>query len=258
MRLGAVTADIAWDQIQGARQSQQDAARCLSWPGEAHLLVLADGMGGHVGGEIASGTVVETFCDAFIRKPGLVARERLLNALQQSNYALYDRIQACPQLSGMGATILAAMVERGLLNWVSVGDSPLWLVRDGEIRRLNEDHSVGAILDRQAAAGRVSVEEAARALDRSSLREAVMGEHIALVDAPRAPLELLAGDLVLAASDGVQTCSNDELCETAWSRRESSAKVVDSILGVVEERSKPSQDNATLIVLRLHRDRGGS
>ena len=244
-------ADIAWGQIQGARRSQQDTAACLSWPHDLHLLVLADGIGGHVGGAVASETVVTSFRDAFVGSPDLPTRTRLVHALQEANLALFDRAEAEPRLAGMGTTIAAAGLEGGSLYWVSVGDSPMWLFRAGEMRRLNEDHSVGGMLEKSVAAGEISAEDAAGARDRSSLLDAVQGNDIKLVDAPRSPLALCPGDIVVLASDGVESCANDELREIACSGHPSSADLADAVLEAVESHEKPGQDNATVIVLRL-------
>ncbi len=244
-----VAADLAWGQIQGRRESQQDRAACLTWPNDYHLLLVGDGIGGHVGGDIASATVIDGFLEAFVSAGGLETRERLLRALQQANLALFDRVEAEPHLAGMGTTLLAAVVDGNWLQWVSVGDSLLWLLRDGEMRRLNQDHSIGGVLDRRAAAGEISAREAADSIERSRLLEAVLGEDIKRVDARVEPLRLRPGDLVVLASDGVETCSPREHCDIA-SGRSSSAEVVSAILEAIEARALPSQDNATVIVFR--------
>ena len=245
-------ADIAWGQIQGNRPSQQDSATCLSWPSDSHLLVLADGLGGHASGEVASTTAVKSFRDAFIAAPpDLAIKDRLLAGLQEANLAIYDRAQASPELLGMGTTLVAASLEQDSLIWVSVGDSVLWLLRDHQIRRLNEDHSVGGMLDKQVDAGEISAEEAAKARDRSELLEALMGDDVSLVDAPKEPVRLQSGDFVILASDGVEVCDDAELVETATECKWPSKDLVDAILEAVERHARPGQDNATVIVAQI-------
>ena len=241
--------DIAWGQIQGQRDSQQDRADCLSWPNGYHLLLLGDGLGGHVAGDIASATVIKSFRDAFVGASDPNPRERLLQALQTANIVLFDRIQEDPRLTGMGTTLVAVAVEEGSLYWVSVGDSPLWLFRDGEMRRLNENHSIGGILDQRAANGEITYQEAAESAGRSQLLEAVLGEDIKLVDAPTQPLKLQSGDMIVLASDGIETCSSKELRDLAANQLPA-AELVNAILQAVEAHALPSQDNATLIVFR--------
>ena len=241
--------DIAWGQIQGQRDSQQDRADCLSWPNGYHLLLLGDGLGGHVAGDIASATVIESFRDAFVGANDPNPRKRLLQALQTANIALFDLIQEEPRLAGMGTTLVAVAVEASSLYWISVGDSPLWLFRDGEMRRLNENHSIGGVLDQRAANGEITDQEAVKSAGRSQLLEAVLGDDIKLVDAPTQPLKLQPGDIIVLASDGIETCSSKELRDLATNKLPA-AELVNAILQAVETHALPSQDNATLIVFR--------
>jgi len=217
-----------------------------------HLLVLADGMGGHAAGDVASSVAVTGFCSAF-EAPGMPEEpnERLLSALEAANYAIHDRATAEPELTGMGTTLVAAVVEGRELRWVSVGDSPLWLIRDGEIRRLNANHSVAGELAEQVAAGEMTAAEAAEAPGRAMLFSALLGEYIDLVDIPEAPVRLEPGDIIMIASDGVETCGPDELIETIGGRDDAAAELVDRILAAVEDHEIDYQDNATLIVCRL-------
>ena len=246
--------DIAWDQVQGSRSTQQDCAICVPMERDRHLLVLADGMGGEIGGDIASSLAVRSFRAAFEahgapEDPG----ECLLAALKSANLALYDRVVAEPGLAGMGTTLIGAELADSELRWISVGDSPMWLCRDGELRRLNANHSVAGQLAEQVATGEITAEEASAAPGKSQLLEAVMGEDIRMVDAPEDPLPLLPGDVLLLASDGVETCPPHELADImANSGNESSALgLVDSILDAVEAHQYPFQDNATVIVARF-------
>lgn len=252
---GLTTADdVAWGQIQGQRKHQQDRAHCQSLGNGCHLLVLGDGMGGHVAGDIASATVIERFRDAFVNDGGeSTPRVRLLQALKAANHALFDRIQENPRLAGMGTTLVAAAVEDRSLYWISVGDSPLWLFRNGEMRRLNENHSIGGLLDQRAAHGEITREEARKSAGRSQLLEAVMGDDIKLYDAPPEPLKLQSDDLIVLASDGIETCSPEEL-QNIVAERFAAAELVHAILKAVETHALPSQDNATLIVFRPNGD----
>ena len=243
-------AGIAWGQMQGNRESQQDRALCLAWENGSHLMVLADGIGGCAGGEIASHTVVDHFRSAFVNSPDLMPRDRLLTALQEANLALYDRAEEEPSLAGMGTTLVAAAALGDALFWVSVGDSPMWLFRDRAVLRLNENHSVGGALDRRVQVGEISRAEAASALSRGDLLEAVTGYDIRLVDAPKEPLNLRGGDTVVLASDGVETCSEDELVGIVSAAWPSPSHLVEAILEAVEGHERASQDNATVIVYR--------
>ena len=79
---------VAWSQIIGARKSQQDSASVVTWPNGFRLLLLADGMGGHVGGDIASSLVIDTFKQQFIESDEQDIKQRLINALDAANLAI--------------------------------------------------------------------------------------------------------------------------------------------------------------------------
>ena len=247
----SIEADLAWGQVQGRRKSQQDSATFVSWADSRHLLLLGDGLGGHVAGDIASTIVTGTFREAFITADELEIQDRLQKSLNTANLAIYDKVKSAPELAGMGTTIIAAYVQEDGLWWVSVGDSPLWLFRKGIGRRLNQNQSVAGILDQQVAAGEISAAQAARTPGRSRLLEAVMGERIQMIDAPGIALPLRAGDVLVLASDGVETCSLADLAEIVSGHSGSAQALVQDILDAVEAHEEPYQDNATVVVLQL-------
>ena len=245
--------DIAWDQIQGRRKTQQDCAVCIPMGVAQHLLVLADGMGGHAAGDLASSVAVTSFCGAF-EAPGMPddPNERLMVALEAANYAIYDQVAAAPELAGMGTTLVAAVVDGRELRWASVGDSPLWLIRDGAIRRLNADHSVSQDIADRVAAGEMTAAEAAAMLPGGSmLLSALDGVEIELVDVPEVSEKLEPNDILILASDGVETCGLDELTGIAGDCGFSAGDIVARILAQVEAHRSVYQDNATVIVCRV-------
>ena len=240
----------AWEQIQGARESQQDAADCLEWDRGQYLLIVADGIGGARGGDIASRTVVDRFCESFLADERQQPGKRLIRALQDANNSLSVEKQQKPDLYDMGTTLLAAASWASKLFWVSVGDSPLWLVRGRSLSRLNENHSIGGLMDKRVEKGEITPEEAAEYGQRNVLLSAVMGEDIELVDAQQDGIKLEAGDIVIAASDGVETCSAEEIVEICSAGRPQAADIAAAILDAVTGHDRPWQDNATLAVYR--------
>lgn len=243
-------AAVAWGTIKGDRESQQDAAKWVEWKKGKYLLVLADGIGGAAGGDVASETAVASFVESFMKNPTAAVRSRLLAALKDANDAVCDEKRQAPALASMGTTLIGVAIAEAKLTWVSVGDSPLWLIRNGAIDRLNENHSIGGLLDMRAEAGEITAEEAANSRQRGVLLEAVQGEDIKYVDAPLEGYDLRPGDTVIAASDGVETCSGEELTDIVAAGRPSATDIVGAILDAVAEHEWPGQDNATLIVYR--------
>lgn len=243
-----LTLDHASRAIQGGRTYQEDAA-AISLGAAGLLAVLADGMGGHAGGAIASATICKVFLDACEtdgRAPGV----RLEAALVAANRAIAEEARAEPSLGGMGATLVAVAFEPDGAHWVSVGDSPLYLVRRGEIARLNEDHSLAPILDRMVAAGELSAADAAHDPRRHQLRSAVTGDELDLVDLSQRPLALEAGDCVLLASDGVHSLDETTIAAIVSRAAASGAEAVAAALvEAVEREGVPYQDNTTVVVV---------
>lgn len=243
--------EVAWAQIIGARESQQDSVNVVSWPNGFRLLMLGDGMGGHAAGDIASGTVLKEFREHFINSTDCDMRTRMLLALDAANKKLFQLARENLSLSGMGTTLLAVIFDGNSIQWLSIGDSPMWLLRNGELRRLNENHSMSTLLSEKVAAGELSREAAAQSPMRTQLLEAVMGEDIEMVDAPRSVFPLQEGDWLLLASDGVETCAGLQIVALLQRDNICAADFVIDLLEAVKAVNKPGQDNASIVVLRV-------
>jgi PPM family protein phosphatase len=251
----------AWRAIQGARSYQEDAA--LIWPGSALpdpapaalepdwlIAVLADGMGGHAGGAIASRIACECFVRSYAAREAAVP-ERLRSALEAANTAIARTAASSPGLTGMGTTLVGAAFGPGSLQWVSVGDSPLYLWRRGEISLLNEDHSLAPLLDQLAAEGIISFEQARHDPRRHLLRCAVTGGELELVDLSRSPVALEPGDCVILASDGINTLESSEIARivSAYGHEGPNA-IAAALIRAVETVRDPRQDNTTVVIVR--------
>lgn len=256
--------DTATRTTRGAREYQEDTA--LVWPGTddplvprhdearpvngAVLAVLADGMGGHAGGALASRLACEHFLSSFQSSKEAMPT-RLIGSLEAANDAIGVRVSQNPMLSGMGSTLVGVSFSDAGVEWVSVGDSPLFLYRRGEVALLNEDHSLAPELDRMAAAGKITHEAARRDPRRHMLRSAVTGEELDMVDVSRRPLALEEGDYVILASDGLQTLEQSEIerIVTAYGNDGAEA-VAAALIRAIEAIRDPHQDNATVVVVR--------
>ncbi len=257
--------DAAIAATRGARSQQEDAAAL--WPGPATasppfdqpsepgrlIAVLADGMGGHAGGTLASRIACESFLTAYASEaPVASARDRLRAGLNAANRAMALEVDFNQALQGMGSTLVGAVFDDGSLSWISVGDSPLYLWRGGEIALINEDHSLAPLLDQMARDGKISTEKARSDHRRHMLRSAVTGEDIELVDLCAKPLALEAGDCVLIASDGIHTLEPIEISRiiAAYSPDGPQA-IAQALVRGVEQIRDPHQDNFTIVVVRV-------
>ena len=194
--------------------------------------------------------MVSTFNKNFTGKFG---RESVSDVLRESllkgNDALSESIKETPALEGMGCTMVTAAFNRGKVFWVSVGDSHLYLIRDRELVKRNEDHSYGGYLDRMKAQG-VEV-DAEAGLSRNMLMSAMTGDEIAEIDCPDDGLQLLPGDRVVVASDGLDTLTEARIIQTS-SWHKAPKDCVQALLNAVDEEKKPRQDNTTVVVVDVH------
>ena len=251
----AVEQWTAGDQIQGGRDYQEDefAITLLtgdSSAGDRLLLVLADGMGGHAGGKVASEIVVQAFWDGF-RQPATVIAANLNTGVRAANEAVRAKQQADPALSEMGSTLVAALVRDAHLYWASVGDSLLWVFRNGQLNRLNADHSMRPLLLDLVELGRMTQEEVRHDPRVHQLRSAIMGEDIPLIDIVASGYPLEANDVVLLASDGLETLPEAEMEALLTQHGTDAQALVRALLEAVTEAGKAHQDNTTVLAYRV-------
>lgn len=247
---------------RGARSRQEDAlATSFAQGAEVGFAVLSDGMGGHEAGDVASRIIVaEIFADLTMRiaDPALSEADipkLLRSAANVANHRLRARIMAAPETAGMGGTVIAAVVVAGRLYWMSVGDSPLYLYRAGRLARLNDDHSLAPQIDLMVRKGLIDAEVGRNHPQRNCLTSALTGDEIAVMDCPDAPFELLDGDLLLVASDGLQFLSDAQI-EAVLSRAAGaqSAAIANALIAEVTALGDPEQDNTSVVVLKASDD----
>jgi PPM family protein phosphatase len=221
-------------QHQGGRPYQEDSWALRALANGSLLAIVADGMGGHAGGAVASKLVVDAAVDA------VEQGESLAEALQVANGAVRNGARGRPELEGMGSTFVAVLVQDDEVRWISVGDSPLFLAAGGRLERLNADHSMAPQIDALLTRGMLTAEEAASHPGRHTLRDAVMGEPLTLIDEGTRHLE--AGACLFLCSDGVQSLSEAAIAAKAQ-------LPVRDLVGAVLAVGALHQDNVTIIKL---------
>ena len=249
----ALEFELAGSQIDGARDYQEDAfliTHLTDANGKpSALVVVADGMGGHAAGNVASNMAVQAFNKhVSANYPTENLSEILEQSVVKANNSIKETVAETPALSGMGCTMVAAILEEGRITWASVGDSHCYLVRNRELTKLNADHSYGGFLDRMEAEG--TPVEPEPGLSRNMLMSAITGEDINEIDVPSTPFELQAGDRILLCSDGLDTLSAGKIIQySEWS--DSPKECSDALMEAVEEVNMPRQDNTTAVVVNI-------
>ena len=247
---------VATAQIIGDRDHHEDtlAVQAIAADTGAHggelLLVLADGMGGYAGGDVASSLVVKHFIKAYTESAANIP-EALGSSLNVANDQLANAVVETPKLKGMGTTLIGCVVREDHLYWVSVGDSLLWIYRDGVLQRLNADHSMASLLDDMVRTGFINREEALVDFRRNALRSAVTGEIIELVDLRKQPYPLQTDDIIILASDGVETLTENKLAAEVCNLADKSLQTLaDNLMASIEAIIHSGQDNASVILYR--------
>jgi serine/threonine protein phosphatase PrpC len=251
--------DVASALSQGRRDYQEDAVISDFAVGSNFgFAVLADGMGGHACGDIASKIVLtEVFSELKLQGSDLSRPEHtwpdiLLDAVMSANECIDEHVATNPAARGMGSTLVAPVVVRDHLYWISVGDSPLYLFRNGALRQLNEDHSMAPQIDLMLQKGLINEEMALNHPDRNCLTSVLIGSQIAQIDCPIEPVKLLFGDVLVMASDGLQFLTNIQIetiladnCDLA------SSQIADALLDALETLGDPDQDNISFTIVRV-------
>jgi protein phosphatase len=248
--------DFAGCQLQGERALQEDAyafseIRADDAAAEGVLVVVADGMGGHAAGERASEIALKTFVDSFQKTSGSLG-QRLNEGLEAANQAISEELERNPALEGMGTTLVAAAVTSAGLEWISVGDSPLYLLRGADLKRINADHSLRPILREVAERDELASQtQSADSLSGNILRSALMGSELELIDRSNAPFILQKDDLILVATDGIHSLDPREIVATCADPGGLDASVLaDALIQAVAAAAKPKQDNTTVAIVK--------
>lgn len=220
------------------------------------IFVVCDGMGGQAAGEVASKMGVDVLLD-FFRKQAPLAESNAANgqapapgssslneAIQLANRTIFNAGHEQEARSGMGSTIVAALVRGNALTIGHVGDSRIYLVRQGAIQQLTEDHS---LVMEQVRRGYITLEQAQKSEMQNIILRALGSEET--VEADVDDLVALPGDLLLMASDGLTRHVNDQEILTMVQSPAALERVCDELVETAKQRG--GEDNVTCLLVRI-------
>ncbi len=255
--------DVASAICQGGRDYQEDAiVTDFPFGSDSGVVVLADGMGGHAAGDVASKIVVtEVFSELKFESANFSDFEAeipdyLTRAAVNANEVVREHVTAHPETRGMGATLVSCVLIENRMYWMSIGDSPLYHYRGGRLQQLNEDHSMAPQIDFMVKSGLLDPEAGKNHPDRNCLTSVILGDRVAKSDCPRTPFELQVGDIVVVSSDGLQYLEDDKIQRILHRyRRKKAAEIAGYLLEAIEALADPDQDNCTFSVIKLNHNK---
>ena len=234
VRVGATT------DIGRVREGNEDSYLVLE-----PLYAVADGMGGHRGGEVASSLALETIQGMFERREGSLAEE-----VVEANRAVFDRSQNDRSVSGMGTTLTAAQVDGNRVHLVHVGDSRAYLLRGGELAQVTEDHT---LVHRMVMEGEITPKEAETHPHRSILTRALGVDQTIQVD--EGDVETVPGDRILLCTDGLTGMVPEGQIREIALETPDPQEAVEKLIKVANRAG--GIDNITAVILDFEDDGGG-
>src|ERR1700730_17867659 len=215
---------------------------------KGRLAIVADGMGGHEGGQEASRIAVESIKEVFANAPDNDVQSLLTVGFQIAHERILKYAAAHPELQGMGTTATAIALQGNLLYYAHVGDSRLYMVRGTNISRVTHDHSyVGRLVQN----GVISAAEAEIHPQRHILTAALGAGTELLPETPEHAIELQKDDLLVLCTDGLWSLLSEDEIRDVLSRSEPT-EACRALIQMTKDRGGP--DNITLQVLRLSAD----
>lgn len=207
------------------------------------LYAVADGMGGHAAGQIASEMALKAFGQAFYSGSGGTVEDALVRAVIQANAMVYDTARAIPSRSGMGCTLVAVAIVESDAVAAWAGDSRAYLIRGGTATRMTHDHS---LVEEQVQLGILTPEQAAHHPHRNIITRSLGPEPTVAPDVVHYPL--LSGDVLLLCSDGLSgVVSDEEIAEYAVAGPPTFA--CKDLIDLANARGGP--DNVTVAIIRV-------
>ena len=206
------------------------------------LYAVADGMGGHRGGEVASNLALQTVEQMFAQRQGTLTEQ-----VERANRAVFERSQSDRDVSGMGTTLTAALIEGGAVRLAHVGDSRAYLFRGGKLQLLTEDHT---LVHRMVVEGEITETEAENHPHRSVLTRALGVEGDVRVDETK--VEVREGDRLLLCTDGLTGMLSEDEIESILQHVRDPQEAVDRL--VREANRAGGIDNITAVIVDFTED----
>lgn len=234
------------------REHNEDS---IDWDTERGLFILADGMGGHNAGEVASALAIESIKHALydVLKPEIIESEivdyndAVYEAIAYANTEIFEQAQEKPEYIGMGTTLVMALLMWDKALIANVGDSRLYRLRNDNLEQLTTDHS---LVQEMVDNGYLSAEEADSAISKNLITRALGISEVVDIDLIEHPMKL--NDLFLLCSDGLtDLVTDEEISSIIIEYRDSLSDAAQKLVDLANKRT--GKDNISVILIALHK-----
>lgn len=206
-----------------------------------HLAIVADGMGGHAAGEIASRMAARSVM-LFLHEQPMIDEKVLRASVEKANDVVYQESQSNEEYGGMGTTMIICYETDGTLHWAHVGDSRLYLYREGRLHQITQDHSFVGELERS---GQITKEEAETHPKRNLLMRAIGADNEIEVDTGILPV--FETDTILICSDGLTNMvSETEIADIIDACGDDAEGAVEKLVDLANQNG--GHDNITVVL----------
>ncbi|MCP5245854.1 MAG: Stp1/IreP family PP2C-type Ser/Thr phosphatase [Burkholderiales bacterium] len=228
------------------RSINQDNIGVFQLPdGQGCIAIVADGMGGHQAGEIASRTAVETIQQNYFRLDKHAPDQALSRVFDMANCAIYTQAQDDPKHHGMGTTLVVLALHKSMAYFAHTGDSRLYYMHENGLHQLTQDHTLVAEMLQQ---GLIDAEQAKNHPEKHIITHAVGTERKVFVELPYTPLPIKIGDCFLLCSDGLYDLVDDtEILDI--SMKYPAQQACEELVRLANERG--GHDNISVIIIRI-------
>lgn len=256
---GEMIVESAISSVIGARESQQDSCYVdVEEDGNA-IGIICDGMGGLAGGEIASQNAVRMFIEDYeqVRHEYTNFYSFFLEEMIEIDSMVAELTDEAGNLLSAGTTLVAVSVKNGNVQWVSVGDSKIYILRDNQLYSMAREHNYLTLLNQRLQEGSISEEEYASEVGRGAALISYLGMgNISLMDAYPNPLELMDGDIILLCSDGLyKALTEQQITEIIHNYSGNLDAAVTALQEQAALAAGRTQDNTSIVMLS-YRARG--
>jgi len=219
------------------------------------LFIVADGLGGHAGGEVASRLAVETIKDGLVStesyRSSAEITERIIEAIKGANNRIIQRASMMYDLKGMGTTVVVVKLEEDNAMIAHVGDSRMYLIRKNKITQITKDHTV---VEEYIRLGLLTLQEALYHPNRHMLSRALGVSYD--IDVDVADIQIAEGDIIILCTDGLTNMlSEKEILSAITELMPSPEKITDRLITLANNHG--GIDNITVITICIEQNNKG-